>query len=530
MTAVPPAVHQAAARQEFLRAASDLGADRLKWYTRYDEYMDGTQHTLLGDRAELYLRRSGLPFSENFCETIVEILCARLKIDGFTCEGGKDNYQPSGEDAQTDAKDGDKADPAEDLASQLGEWWKHTKMDAKSGTVHVAMVQKGDGFLIVDYDPVKGCPRFTFNRPEICKPVYDEDDPDHMLYFVKVWNEKWRPLNPDGTPVTGSEQDKPEPIRRMNIYWPDRVEKWFSTVIDAGRASTANWHPWMDPTDTGWPVMWLRNDGTPRGIPVFHFRHKAQGRPFGVSKLRGVMPQQDGLNKSVIDLHMVMDYEGMPSRWATGVADTTTAKFTVAPGEVWVGGEGVNYGQFDGASPEGPIASINGQLSRIAARARVPVHQLIPTALPPSGETLKVAESPLVADAEDVQTSTSPPWEGAMGMAVGLHNDFAPEDQPRFDEELIIEVQWRSAASRDDLAQAQVAQIYHDLGASASTLLAEAGYNPEEEREQRDDENQRAMDNGSLTAGDPTVDPVTGAPIVREDAPRPVDGPPATGA
>src|SRR5262249_22116319 len=140
------------ARQDFLRAASDLGADRLKWYQTFQEYLDGDQKTLLNDRALLYLRRSGLDFSENFCETIVDSLCARIRIEGFDCDGGKDTYKPTGEDAATDTADGDKPDPAEDLAAQLLDWWRRASNQATAGNIHRTAIGKGDSFLIVDYD------------------------------------------------------------------------------------------------------------------------------------------------------------------------------------------------------------------------------------------------------------------------------------------------------------------------------------------------------------------------------------------
>lgn len=493
----PDMAAQAAARQDFLRDASDLGDSRLQGYAIYRDYYEGKQRALLTDRALVYLQRTHVLWSENFCEPIVDVLVQGLHVLGFLCEDSNDDDTP--EDGAEDGASADSKTDAEALADMLGDWWQQNQMDAKESTIYDHASVEGDAFVIVDYDQDQQRPRFTIQNPYTMKVVYSDDDPDLMLYAVKVWNTRFLPsTDPEDIATTEA-----IPIRRMNLYWPDRVEKWFTTEADGTGGAAANWHPWMDAGETGWPIMMTGADGKSLEC-VVHFRPKARGRQYGRSDLHSVIPQQDGLNKAILDLNGIMDYEGVPSRWATGVQDVSALK--VAPGEVWSAPTAeARFGQFDIPDITPLLDAIRAALSRMATRSSTPMHLLNPTGALPSGESQKVADAPRVAKAVDRQIDHGNSFERMMRLAVRWHNTFAPQGAPRFDEGMKVLTQWDDPQSRNDESEARTAGYWHDLGVSKATLMAKAGFNPEEEREKRAEEDAEALDHGMLGGGLPDV-------------------------
>lgn len=493
------------ARQEFLRAAADMGSARLNAYRLYDEYYEGEHRVLLLDRARRYLEASGIRYCENFCETIVDVMCQRLEVVGFQVE---DN------------------DAASDWLTKTV--WPRNEMDEKEGVVHTETTKKGDGFLIVGYDAERELPTFTWNRPEIVKPVYSDESPDVMLYAAKIWTtNQISSTNPTG-----------EIINRLNLYYPDRVEKWFSIGDQDGKE---DWAPHVDPEDLDeagaakWPIPWTMDgtpDGEPIGIPVIHFRNKPKGRTFGRSEMHGVIPQQDALNKQLLDLFYVMDAQGWKQRWASGIPDDTT--LNIAIGE-WVksSNENAKFGEFDAEDP-GPMGEqIEGTLRRMAARSQTPLHLMMTGGTLPSGETLKTAESPLVHKDKDRMITHGNSWSKAMRLGVRVVEAFgnlptvviedeAGEDgepksrsiQVSIDPDAEIKTIWGNPESRNEQSETNTLGVQVELlGLSKTTALRKLGYDPDEEEELREQEAEEEPE--------PLIPPTVPAfppPVVKEPA------------
>src|SRR5207248_10001232 len=70
---------------------------------------------------------------------------------------------------------------------------------------------------------------------------------------------------------------------------------------------------------------WTLNN--PYGIvPVFHFANNADIGAFGQSELRAALPIQDGLNKSILDMLVAMEFSAFRQRWIAGLeVDTDPA-------------------------------------------------------------------------------------------------------------------------------------------------------------------------------------------------------------
>src|SRR5205085_5557231 len=120
-------------------------------------------------------------------------------------------------------------------------------------------------------------------------------------------------------------------------FFPDRIEKYIS------RNPTEGWLPDAGDfvpagTRASLPAR-VNNErderaGSPRSgesvtadvipnpfgvVPVFHFANNADlGQP-GRSELEAAIPVQDGLNKSVLDMLVAMEFSAYRQRWAAGI-------------------------------------------------------------------------------------------------------------------------------------------------------------------------------------------------------------------
>lgn len=452
-------------RNELLTELATPDPARLQDYARSERYYDGDHHVRLTDRERQYMRRSGLPWSENFCETVIDTMAHRLNVEGFLCE---DN------------------EPAQEWAD---EFFTGDTIAETAGVVHTQTPLKGDGFLGVDFDPDLGEPTMHWNDPGCCLPVYNAAGV--LMMVAKTWNEAAPSVtNPEG-----------RLIKRLNLYLPDRIEKWFSW---AG-SGQLTWLAHMDFGDEVWPTPWVRTDGNPRGVGIVHFRNKPKGRTFGRSEIRSTIPQQDYLNKQLIDLANILDNQGWDQRWATGVSPKTAATLKNLAGELWATpNENAKFGQFDAAEVKGVLEAIEATLKRIAGRSATPLHLLFAGAITqlPSGESLKTSEAGLVAKIKDRHPTYGMNWSRAVGMCAGLEADFGSAGLTYAGE--AFATQWQDPQSRNETGELEVAEAKSRIGVSQTTLLEEAGYDPKQEAERRRDEAleaQRNFDAGAVTPG-----------------------------
>ena len=319
--------------QDFLREMAKPNTTRTVQYKTFEDYYSGeNQRVKLTDRVRRFLQVSGFMWCENFCEVVVDVMCERLIIEKF---GSED----------------------ETVQEWVDQFWKDNRFDEMQTVVHTNTAIKGDGYVIVDFDTRLNRPAIHWNRPEIIKPVYDEEHPEQILFVSKVWKSALEtPTNPNMRPVL-----------RMNIYFPDKVEKWFTTATDGA----GEWAKHLDPNDTVWPIPWLAADSEPLGVPVFHFRNKAKGKTWGISEIRNTIMQQDALNKQLIDLVMVLDQHGTPQRWGTGIKREERGSMTGNAGTMWLtANQDAKFGQFDIPNVDNLLRAVEAQLQRIAGRSR----------------------------------------------------------------------------------------------------------------------------------------------------------------
>jgi len=435
--------------QDWLDDCCDMGS-RKSDYTLYTDFYDGKLGAMLRDRAREYLVRHGVEFSENFVEPVVDSAAERLEVVGFVTDG-----------ATVDEASGATVDAA---AEVLDDWWQLNRMDGVAGTVHTRTLIQGDEFVIVDYDADVGRPRFYRQQPHQMSVEYSPDDPDVLDRAVKVWqSEEESNQNPAGRPIT-----------RLNVYWPDRIEKWFR--LSTGTEGKGGWGKWLDDDDV-WPTPWVDAAGEPLGVNVIHFRSKALGDTYGRSRVRATIPFQEQLNKYCADLNDLVDNHALPQDVVTGVAGDST--FKRVPGDVWQSpSTEAKFDRLEASPVSNLLEAIEGVLSRLARRSRVPMH-LLTGGTPPSGEALKTSESGLVAVVKDMQIAFGNSWEDMMAVAVRLSDVFGTTSLG----DLVISAEWANPETRSDTADLEIALKKRQLGVSDHTILNELGYDPVKEKE-----------------------------------------------
>lgn len=436
-------------------------SDRQDRYRAYREYYDGEHDTQLTARMRKYLQiKVGEEFNTNYCPIVVDALAERLVVTGFKAEGQDEMFW---------------------------EWWQDNRMDGLQGLVHLAAVRDGDTYLLIEWDEENGRPYFchelAYDGAEGVKVHYSREKKGAIEFASKRWRVE-----------QGAEAGR---VRRLNLYFPNRIEKYISD----SQMYEGNWQPYQPEGDASWPLWWTRTGteaGEPLGVPVVHFRNINQGYDFGKSELKDVVPLQNALNKSIIDLLAAADTTAFRIFYMIG-DDPSSLELT--PGS-WIyskrppgGDNGVDIGAIDGADPTPLIRLKNDAAMEIARVSRTPLSYFQTSGERPAEGTLKQEESGLVAKVLNRQIHFGNSWEDAFKMARRLYNTFGPGG---LDEEQQIETVWKDPQTRNEKELIEtVAMKLEKLGIPRETAWAEAGYSPEqiaEMMELKEKEQQQAME------------------------------------
>jgi hypothetical protein len=286
-------------------------------------------------------------------------------------------------------------------------------------------------------------------------------------------------------------------VRRVNLYYPDRIEKY----VSSDDVWQGIWRPYLDgetelvtlQDEAGREyeaaVLWWTDTGTqagePLGVPVIHFRNKDQGYNFGQSELKNVVPLQNALNKSLIDLLAAADTTAFRVFWMLG--DDPSA-LELAPGS-WIyserppsGDDGVQVGMFPGEDLK-PLISLSEAIGmEIAKVSRTPLSLFQISGQVAAEGTLKQQESGLVAKARDRQVAFGNAWEDAMHLARRLANVFGLAG---LDEDQTIAALWADPETRNEKEHLETLSLKAGLGVPQERLWREMGYNADEIAEMR---------------------------------------------
>lgn len=438
--------------------------ERLENYIQAREYYDGIHETQLTDRTRSYLKslRTGQDFRANYCPIVVNALADRLKLIGFKTE-----------DASSET---------------YWDWWQKNRMDKTMGIVQRASIRDGDAFIHVEWDSLANLPRFHFEKAGVENGVmvyYSEEHSHEIAFASKHW--------------VISRGDSAGKMRRLNLYFPDRIEKYVShdhigmgaylafededTEIGTGRLGEAG-------------IVWMTDnraaDGLPLGIPIVHFPNDDNGDCYGKSRLNDVIPIQDALNKSLIDLIATLDVEAFGLLVGTG---DDWSGIQVGPGAVVstrASKSEAGLERLAGTSPDGMINAYNSLVMEMFRISGTPLSYAQISGQTPAEGTMKQQESTLIAQVEKAQIDFGNAWEDMMIIARRLGNAFG---NASLNEDVLIESVWKDAQIRNELEETTTyAMKVEKLGYTKEYAQEKLGVSEEDRQKFAIEEQKRMAD------------------------------------
>lgn len=346
-------------------------------------YYDGDHENQLTARITGYLQLTGnTQFNLNFCPVVVDAMKERMKIADIDC----------------------------DQVPEVIEWVAGFRFEKE---LYLVMLRDGDAYLLVSYDSERGVPTFSLEQPydgtNGVKVHYKSDGSRKIAYATKRWRV----------------DDNPGKVyRRMNVYYPDRIEKY----VSGSGAFEGGWEPWQDYEGEPWPLPWLDAQGNPLGVPVVHFPNNAGGYYFGRSELTDVIPAQDAINRAAVDLIAGAEVEGFRIVTLTGAE---VDNISIKPGTILsVDAPDAAFGSIPSGNLPGLIENLDKAIMRFAQLSRTPLSYFQITGQVASAESQKAGASGLVSKISDRLDDVRDHFVDALRFAVKLSNVFGGTNFP----------------------------------------------------------------------------------------------------
>ena len=421
--------------------AADYDAQQ-RHYTDLRRWYDGDHQVPLTDRQLEYLGPgSTFPWSLNYLRLPVSLCIERLIVTGF--------------------------DGPEGIGGEggiLDEWWTTNRMDGIQAQVHRAAARDGDTFVLVEWDDDAGRPVFSHELAhdglEGMKVHYLSNQRREMTMASKVWTE-----------TTFDDAGKVKTARRLNLYLPDRLERY----TDLGHG----WERYEEP-GYAWPIP---NDiGR---IPVIHFRWGDDGGNWGESEIEPLVALQKALNKAALDVLEAADRTGAALLTLTGAVWPSDAPEVHAGDVLSVSTADARWGSV----PPGDLSQlrevVNDFIIRMAQLAHIPLQYFQVTGQIASAATQAADDGQLVAKVRSQSVALGNAWEDMMYIGLKLREAYTGgRDLTRGEN---IETRWQDFERVDRLAieerrAAIVAALANaGLGVEGIVKLAALGYSEEEQ-------------------------------------------------
>ena len=140
--------------------------------------------------------------------------------------------------------------------------------------------------------------------------------------------------------------------------------------------------------------------------------------------------------------------------------------------------DGGSVGQWNAATVDGPIRSLEALVQHIAGTTRTPQHLFQVIGGAPSGEALKTAEAGLVQKAKQRMVNFGNAWEDAVVMALKIQAAFG-QGVGNIDE-IRPEVTWDDPETRNEQAHIETLKAKVELGIPKHQIWRELGYSQSE--------------------------------------------------
>lgn len=356
----------------------------------------------------------------------------------------------------------------DDVANLL---WNVEGASQYQNEVYADSITTGDAYMLVwPSRTMDGPIRWNPLRSDEAVVVYSDDDPDIVDYAVKVW--------------LIEERGRVRQARyRVNVYYEDRVERYVTPLIgSSGTGLVRDRSQDINRIITTGQLQEYAEDGLEYvlphdlpGVPLVHFRNnRGLDRRYGRSDLTDVLPLQDALNMASLNALVASEMYGLPLRVLLGFEltdddgdgvpdnlpkpDPRADRFLAFPGTQ------TRVEQLSPADLSQLIGIIGTYVQQIAAVSQRPSHIFLKDGTSvPSGESLRVAERPLIADVQTQQQIFTPAWVEVMRLT-GI--DASP--------------QWADANLIDTAEQWEIVKAKTDVGYPLRQSLIDMGMEADE--------------------------------------------------
>lgn len=416
---------------------------------RLGDYYEG-RHRLAFASEKFRAAFGGLfgAMSDNWCPIVVDAVEERLGVQGFRFDS---------DDADADA------------------WriWQRNALDADAGLAHGDALTYGGAAALV-WAGDDGAPRITVESPLQVVVAHAPGDRRRRTSALKRWIDD-------------------DEFAYATLYLPDVILRYRSDRKMAGAADLAapvDWRPRGEEIDNPLGV-----------VPVVPLVNRPRTLGDGESEIAGVIPLQDAANKLLSDLLVASEFGAFKQRWATGLEIPTDPEtgapiepFNGAVSRLWVAeSETTKFGEFTATDLRNYVVAIDLIVSHIASQTRTPPHYLNPSADRLSGESIKAAETGLVAKVKRKQRHFGEAWEEVLRLA------FAVTGDPRA-AATSAETIWADPESRTESEHVDAVAKRQAIGVPWPQLMEDLGYSPQQIERMRAQLRLDALD--AITLGD----------------------------
>lgn len=391
-------------------------------YREAEGYYEGTvPERFASSKLRHVLRATGHKGQQNYCRVVVDSVLHRLRVANIVADTKR-------------------------ATDKITEVWDANDLHLEADEIHRRALEYGDCYALVWPDE-EGEWKVSYSSPRTTGLRYDPEDPRKKLYAVKVWK-----------------QD--EKTVRMNVYHADRIEKFAADGPDYTEG-------------TNWRSVGVEDN--PFGaVPVFHFR---TGRQYGRPEHAQAYGAQDDINKLLATHSYTIDYLGAPQRYALSSMgegdlidfdDDETERENVStlksePGSLWYMKGISSVGQFPAAEASAFLEPLTALKMAVAALTDTPFHYLDRSFNVSGGESLRVAEAPMLKKVHDRQTAFGVAWRELFTFILNAEGIKSR-----------ITVQWDTVESFDSLDEWDVMAKKINAGLSHQQALREQGYEESE--------------------------------------------------
>jgi len=460
----------------------------------FRDYYDGFQRMQLTTEMKNMLNISDTRlerYNINYCSLIIDRMADRLNVDKFEVKSpGATTAERMAQAAHLESIQGETDAQAlarlretainnppktEKLTDPAQEWveglLEYNRFDGLQSDIAVAYLRDGVTFIISEYDDVekRECmyQELAFDGDVGMLVIYERGNATNIAAAVKIWYD---------VPPTPEQKVEGETnvslYKRVNIYYPDRTDKYYSTD---GTTITAMDVP-VEETVT------IRNGKAP-GVPVTPFFNRG-----GVSELVNIIPLQDSLNSQLVDLVMASRLTAFSILFGVNVEvpKGITPGMTILKNIKDATGALLLPKDLEEAQRMAAYFSASrlerlgvGDLSQIISSIEMIINQIgviSSTPLPgqmggdsSSGEALKQREIGLLGKLNRAQVQIGNAWEDVIRLANLQQTFFGHELAPAIDK---LDTRWKSAEIRNDTDVLALFKLLNDAGYERAALRA----------------------------------------------------------